>query len=81
VSWLIPPPQATVKKTLCPVAHLDIEQDPKGSIEKLQGMLQLILTRLPLEARDAELAGHLVCLVYPEGLLPITLLINNKYLP
>jgi hypothetical protein len=34
VSWLIPPPQATVKKTLVPGAHLDIEQDLKGGMEK-----------------------------------------------
>ena len=36
MSWLIPPPQATVKKTLWAGAHLplDIEQDLKGSMEK-----------------------------------------------
>jgi hypothetical protein len=33
--WFLPlPPQATVQKTLCPVAHLDIEQALKGKREQ-----------------------------------------------
>jgi hypothetical protein len=60
----------------------DIDEDVEDSMEKTSRNVEVAPDKFAiLRSPERTSASHLVYFGHPEGLLLITLLINNKYLP